>query len=426
MKILMISANTETINMPVLPLGMACVAKAVEDAGHSVSQLNLMATSNALDDLIESIKTDDPNLIGISVRNIDDQVSANARFLLEPVKGIVEVCRSHSDAKIILGGAGYSIFPQSSLEYLGADMGIQGEGERSFVQLVSALKKNDDYSNIPGLFDLNLGIQNPQQVVKDIDTLFLPEPNKHIWTLKNNDEQVIWLPIQSRRGCPMNCSYCSTPTIEGKHIRKRNIDKITEAMKVYTQSGFNHFFFVDNTFNLPPSYAKALCDKIIESGLKIKWRGILHPWKVDEDLVAKMADSGCSEISLGFESGSNTILKNMNKRFGVDSVRQISDSLKSYGIGRMGFLLFGSPGETKQTVLESLEFVDSLKLDAVKVTVGLRIYPYTTLSDHARKSGTISCDDNLLLPKFYIEDGLDGWIRHTLDNFVKDRPNWIY
>ena len=426
MKILLVSANTEMINMPVLPLGMACVAKAAEDAGHEVSQINLMAKSDALNVLIGSIREADPDVIGISVRNIDDQVSSGNRFLLEPVKAIVETCRSHTDAKIILGGAGYSIFPLYALEYLDVDMGIHGEGERSFVQLLDALQKNQKLSTIDGIYDHTQGIKNPQKVEMHIDNLLLPEPKKHIWTLENVSDQVIWLPIQTRRGCPMDCSYCSTPTIEGKIIRKRSIDSIVDAMKSYSSSGFDHFFFVDNTFNLPPSYAKSLCDKIIESGLKIKWRGIIYPWKIDEELVSKMADSGCVEVSLGFESGSDTILKNMNKRFGIDTVRYISDLLKSYGIGRMGFLLFGSPGETKQTVIESLEFVDSLNLNAVKVTIGLRIYPYTTLSEHARKIGTIAHDDNLLYPKFYIENGLEDWIRMKVGEYVEDRPNWIY
>ena len=426
MRVLLVSANTEMINMPVLPLGMACVAKAVEDAGHKVSQLNLMAKSDALNGLIDSIRKTDPEVIGISVRNIDDQISSGNRFLLEPVKAIIETCRTHSDANIVLGGAGYSIFPFHTLEYLDADVGIQGEGERSFVELLDALQNNQDYSGVNGVYDIKQGIKNPQKIEMGIDNLLLPEPNKHIWTLENVTDQAIWLPIQTRRGCPMNCSYCSTPTIEGKIIRKRNIDSIVDAVMSYSDSGFDHFFFVDNTFNLPPGYAKLLCDKIVESGLKIKWRGIIYPWKIDEELVSKMADSGCAEVSLGFESGSNAILKNMNKRFDIDNVRHISDLLKSYGIGRMGFLLFGSPGETKQTVKESLEFVDSLNLNLVKVTIGLRIYPYTTLSDHAREIGAISYDDNLLRPKFYIENDLENWIRMKVGDYVEERPNWIY
>ena len=125
MKVLLISANTEMINMPVLPLGMAFVARAAEDAGHKVSQINLMAEPEALKSLEKQIHNVQPNIIGISVRNIDDQASNQPRFLLDPVKEIISVCRQNSAAKIVLGGAGYSIFPRHALTYLDADMGIQ-------------------------------------------------------------------------------------------------------------------------------------------------------------------------------------------------------------------------------------------------------------------------------------------------------------
>jgi hypothetical protein len=106
MKVLLISANTEQINMPVLPLGMAFVARAAEDAGHEVSQVNLMAEPEALKTLAERIQQVQPDIIGISVRNIDDQNSLQPRFLLEPVISIIATCRQNSEAKIVLGGAG--------------------------------------------------------------------------------------------------------------------------------------------------------------------------------------------------------------------------------------------------------------------------------------------------------------------------------
>jgi radical SAM superfamily enzyme YgiQ (UPF0313 family) len=115
-----------------------------------------------------------------------------------------------------------------------------------------------------------------------------------------------------------------------------------------------------------------------------------HPWRVDEDLVSRMAQAGCVEVRLGFESGSRAILRSLNKRFQPEEVRSISKHLKDHGIGRMGFLLPGGPGETKETVLESLSYADSLELEAVKVTTGIRIYPHTKLSLMAIEEGLIA------------------------------------
>jgi radical SAM superfamily enzyme YgiQ (UPF0313 family) len=200
---------------------------------------------------------------------------------------------------------------------------------------------------------------------------------------------------------------------------------VVEAIGRFVEVGLDHFFFVDNTFNLPNAYANSLCDQLISSKLKITWRCILYPWKADEKLVEKMAKAGCKEISLGFESGSEKILAKMNKRYRPSDVRQISERLKKFGIGRMGFLLLGGPGETRETAYESLEFADSLDLEAMKITIGIRIYPHTALAQAAIKEGLINADDNLLLPKFYIVNGLESWLRETVKTWRANRPHWV-
>jgi len=187
----------------------------------------------------------------------------------------------------------------------------------------------------------------------------------------------------------------------------------------------DHFFFVDNTFNLPSAYAKKLCERMIASKLKITWRCILYPWEIDDELVEKMARAGCREVSLGFESGSETILAKMNKKYRPTDVRRISERLKKFGIGRMGFLLLGGPGETRETANESMEFADSLDLEAMKITIGIRIYPHTSLQQTAISEGLITADDNLLIPKFYMAKDLEGWLRETVKTWMETRPHWL-
>jgi radical SAM superfamily enzyme YgiQ (UPF0313 family) len=222
----------------------------------------------------------------------------------------------------------------------------------------------------------------------------------------------------------MDCSYCSTSTIEGRLMRKRSPGKVIEALSRFAKAGFDRFFFVDNTFNLPPSYAQELCDRMITAELNISWRCILYPWKVDEVLVRKMAEAGCKEVSLGFESGSGKILRLMNKKFSPEEVRRISQILKKYGIRSMGFLLLGGPGETKKTVEESFSFVDSLDLESMKITTGIRIYPHTLLAQIAVSEGVIEPGEDLLFPKFYIRQEIRNWLEETVSSWIKDRPHW--
>lgn len=422
MKVLLISANTETINMPTLPLGLACVAAAAQKAGHNVALVDLMVEKDARSVLKGAVEGSRPDLIGVSIRNIDDQNMENPRFLLDPVKDIVAYCRRLSGATIVLGGAGYSIFPESALTFLGADMGIQGEGEATLSELIERIERGAGFSGVPGLYVRGHGLQCERMFVKDLD--LLPLPHADLLPLPSRKEE-LWMPVQTRRGCPLSCSYCSTGKIEGRTLRRRSPEIVVEWIAQWRKAGVHQFYFVDNTFNFPASYAKEICRKLIDQALNIRWWSILYPKGVDEELIACLARAGCEQVSVGFESGSERILEGMNKKFTLEEVRQISKMLSEYGIKRMGFLLLGSPGETRESVEESLLFADSLALDSMKVSAGLRIYPHTSLAKKAVEEGIIAPHDELLLPRFYLARGLEEWLPKTLKSWAATRPHWM-
>jgi radical SAM superfamily enzyme YgiQ (UPF0313 family) len=223
----------------------------------------------------------------------------------------------------------------------------------------------------------------------------------------------------------MNCSYCSTAVIEGRTLRKRPPEQVVRELKTLAQAGFRQFYFVDNTFNLPPSYAKEICRLIIREGLDIQWRCIFYPGTVDEELIRLMAEAGCCEVSLGFESGSARILKALNKRFSPEEVRRTSQMLARHGIRQMGFLLLGGPGETRESVMESLRFADSLSLESGKVSRGIRIYPGTALAKIAAGEGKIARDDALLRPAFYMVREIEEWLAGEVAAWIADRPHWM-
>ncbi len=423
MRVLLISANTERINLPTSPLGLACVAQTTMDRGHVVQWLDLMAEKQPEEVVRRAMEGFQPRAVGISVRNIDDQNMANPRFLLEQARDVVRFCRSVSESPIILGGAGYSLFPESSLDYLGADMGIQGEGESAFPLLVEALERGRTLSGVPGLYLRGQGLQGERQFAEDLDTLPLPDPN--FFSTSAYEGEDFWVPVQTRRGCPLRCSYCSTEAIEGHALRKRSPEQVVRWMARWLELGFSRFQFVDNTFNLPPSYALDLCSRLAESELPIAWRSILYPGKLEERLVKAMAKAGCTEVSLGFESGCDDILKEMNKHFLSKDVREAARMLSEHGIQTMGFLMLGGPGETRDTVEETLAFVSTLNLDALKITIGIRIYPRTKLARTAVQDGLTTPDDDLLFPKFYMVGGLENWLREAVAKKLKEHTNWV-
>jgi len=409
--------------MPAMPLGLACVAEATKRAGHEVIMLDLMFRADVSSTLKDAISETQPECIGISVRNIDDQCSESPQFLIEKVKQVVTVCRTLSASPIVLGGAGYSMFPESALAYLEADYGVAGEGEMAFTNLLTLLHKNEDPSLIPGLYIKDQGSREPKIWCKNLDKFFLPETS--ILSVSVSQSHEPWIPVQTRRGCALRCSYCSTSTIEGGILRKRSPEIVSSWLESWVNAGYANFFFVDNTFNLPPAYAKAICRKILKRKLDMNWRCIIYPDKVDKELVELMVAAGCRQISLGFESGSEQMLKNLNKQFTLNDVSAVSEIFAEQGIERMGFLLLGGPGETRQSVEESLAFADSLKLDTLRVTAGIRIYPDTALADTAIHQGVISPQANLLYPHFYLSPDLEDWLSKRLREWQASRPHVI-
>jgi radical SAM superfamily enzyme YgiQ (UPF0313 family) len=308
----------------------------------------------------------------------------------------------------VLGGAGYSLFPEAVLAYLQADYGVAGDGEEVFPALLDCLVRQADPRALPGVHAAGIPQAMDPTFAAGLDAL--PSPDESWWAGLDPSTPDLWVPVQSRRGCPNDCSYCATFRIQGRRIRSRSPRAIVEHIARLAARGFQRFYFVDNSFNIPESYALELCEQLRALQPKVGWRCILYPHRVEDKLVRAMADAGCVEAALGFESGSAQVLTAMNKHFDAREVRDTCRLLAAHGIRRVGFLLFGGPGETRDSVEESLEFARSLGLDQLRITIGIRIYPGTPLAQHAATEGRIAPGDNLLQPTFYLAPGLEPWI----------------
>lgn len=421
MRVLLISANRTEINMRALPLGLGCVAAALDAAGHEVQTLDLLGAQDVQAAIGAAVKKISPGAVGISLRNIDDQNMRSPRSFMEEANAVIDCVKSLTSAPVILGGAGYSIFPEGALERSRADMGICGEGEEAFRLLLKRIEHGQPLEGTPGLYLKRKGLQAPRVFVRDLDTL--PLPGARLLAVTEAGETA--LPVQTRRGCPLDCSYCSTASIEGRAVRKRSPAKVVEWIAGWVAAGVRRLYFVDNTFNLPVSYARLVCSELIAASLGVSWTAIVYPWRMDEELAGLMAEAGCSDAAVGFESGCEEMLKSMNKRFDLRDVTRTREALRKSGIKCMGFVLLGGPGETRDSVKESLAFADSLEFEALKITIGLRIYPGTQLADQAVREGAVLACNDLLAPSFYMSPGLEEWTRQALAHDARTRPNWI-
>ena len=388
MRVLLVSVNTELVNMPTPPLGLARVAAAARAAGHQTATLDLMFQPDPLQALRQALEREAPELVGLSLRNIDNQDRQQPRFLLEQVRPLLRVIRERVQAPLVLGGAGYSIFPRAALRYLQADMGIRGEGERAFPALLARLRTGADLDGLPGLYRrVDGGVVEPEPQPAPPMSALAPDPADYL-PADPASRPGISVPVLTRRGCSLDCSYCSTPLVEGRALRQRPLDAVMAELRAVRAAGYQDLFFADSTFNLPASYALALCQRLADELPDLRWRAILYPYRIQESLVRAMARAGCSDVSLGMESGSPVTLRAMHKRFDPPEIRRISQLLARHGIRRRGFLLLGGPDETRATVRQSLDFADELQLDFLKLAVGLRIYPGTPLARRARRTAS--------------------------------------
>jgi radical SAM superfamily enzyme YgiQ (UPF0313 family) len=375
-----------------------------------VTCVDLLAAADPLSAVRAAVAAARPEVIGVSVRNIDDQSRDVPRFLLAQVKGVVDACRAASAAPIVLGGAGFSILPRQALAFLGADCGVAGDGERAFPELLARLAHGESPAGIPGVWTAVGGA--PPAFASDLDAL--PLWDESLTVASDPADPALWIPVQSRRGCPNDCSYCSTAAIQGRAVRARSPRLVVAEIARLAAAGFRRFYFVDNSFNIPEPHALELCRRLAALSPRVEWRCIVYPQGIGEPLVAAMAAAGCVEASLGFESGCPEVLQAMNKRFLPADVRAAADLFRAHGIRRMGFLLLGGPGETRASVEESLAFARSLQLDSLRVTVGIRLYPGTPLAARAVAEGVIAAGDDLLEPRFYLAPDLEPWIHERL------------
>lgn len=396
-KILMISSNTFAYPYPVYPLGMAMVSASIAESGHIVHQFDYFAEGRSADRLKEEILKISPDYIGISIRNIDDVDSlSDNTLLLSTEKDIVKIVRENTTAPVIAGGAALSIMPEEILDYIGADYGIVGAGEKNILTLIENLDKNIPFPRISGNNKLQREEANtlPPMWDKNLVDFYLSKSGM--------------LNLQTKRGCPYKCSYCVYPSLEGNRFRYREpasvIDDIERAHKLYN---VDTFFFTDSIFNDSDGKYLELAEKIISSGIKIRWAGYFRPQGVQKDDLRLLKRSGLYAVEVGSDAGSDATLHAMGKGFTFNDILEFYNGCIAENISSAYFFIFGGPGETDKTLQEGLMNLRELKDGVIFIYSGIRILPATRIYYQAIKEGVLSKNDPLLTPIYYFSPHID-------------------
>jgi len=398
MRILLISANRERMPYPVAPLGLAYIAGALREHGHDVRAIDL-CFSEAIDhDLTQIIDDFSPDVIGISLRNLDNLTYPSPVSYLPELEETIKIVRQHTAAPLVMGGSGFSLAPLPLMQRLDVDFGVVGEGEASMVELVQCLKQGTPPHGIPGVLIKGKNKFPPHQPLEPFGV-----PDRGVLDTARYLEEGGMANIQTKRGCPFNCIYCTYPLLEGKRVRVRAVEEVVGELKaLQTEHGVDYCYFVDDIFNYPPDYTEALLREMIAQGVRMKWTAFVNPRFLTPEITALMAQAGCQGVELGIDSGSAKILRTYKKGFAVDDIVHASAHCRETGLNFALYLLLGGPGEDETTLRESCELMDRLAPTAVIVMQGIRIYPHTPLQEIAVQEGVINKDDDLLEPRFYI------------------------
>jgi radical SAM superfamily enzyme YgiQ (UPF0313 family) len=422
-RILLISTNRCITPDPVFPLGLAHVSSALRQAGHEVRWFDLQVDAQPLEQVLREFR---PQFVGISLRNIDDVLIRKQVVYFEDVSAVCRQVRRVNSCRVILGGSGFSVFPQRLLNLTGADFGIQGEAERSVVALVQALETQGDFEAIPGLvFQRGTEtVANPPRtdpVEGRIETLDRPRILVEHYVKAGG-----MLNLQTQRGCRFRCCYCTYPVIEGRTNRRRPPEVVADEMERLEQQGTKYVFIVDSIFNSSTTHVSETCEAIARRKLGLKWGCFLRPQGLTPDLLKLMAQAGLAHAEFGSDSFSDTVLAAYDKGLRFEDILRASEAAREAGVECCHFLICGGPGETLATLEET--FQNSLRLQGavIMAVVGMRIYPGTALAARALREGGLAPGTDLLKPAYYLASGLSqDTVFEQLHDFAHRSPNWI-
>jgi radical SAM superfamily enzyme YgiQ (UPF0313 family) len=361
MRIAFISANRENMPDAVIPIGMLQVMAAVPQR-HEKLFWDMCFESDPLATVADRLRRQQPNLVAIGLRNIQNMDYTNLTVNLDYYRRLVATVREHSIAPVVLGGGGFSVMPAELMEALGADYGIAGEGERAFAQLLEQLESaSPTLAHIERLhYRVDAALHSNQSLLEPLDVDALPQADRSVLPERYYSEYGIES-LQTKRGCPLHCEYCTYPLIEGARSRMRDPARVAdEFVQICARPGVEHVFIVDSVFNLPPRHAKSVCRELIARGNRTPWTSYVNPIAFDDELAGLMVQAGAAGVEIGSDSGCDEVLDRLRKGFRTDKIRRLAQVCRSHGLKDCHSFILGTRGETLDDVDRTLDFVEEL------------------------------------------------------------------
>ena len=426
MRVLLISANRHArylgaLPMRPVPLGLAYLAAGLDTSRHPVRVLDLMFAEEPERAVEEAVAAFDPGLVGIAVRQVDNQVPSRPVSFLPFVRDIIQRCRALGKAHVVVGGPGFSLLPRACFGYLDPDMGIVGDGDAAFPALVERLEGGAEIGHLPGVVRRHRGSVrvNPWRAFSD----YRAPPRLDLLDLDPYRAAGYGLGVVAKmydfprpHDAPAIRRAAAAPRVRPAGEVAREIAALQAT------HGFSRFFLLDPAFDMPAGAAQALCAELEGRRLAMAWAAALGVGEMPPALAPAMRRAGCALALLGGVGFMQDQVAEFDAH--LEALAGKCRALADAGVPFALSLIFGRPGETRDTAERALALADGSGAAHVVLVSGVRILPHTPLADRAMAEGRIATHEGLLFPVFYVAEAVAPWLADRLAAAAAERAHW--
>lgn len=380
------SVYGKKIALPYPPMGMLYIAASLE-RHHKVDVYDYDVDIENDLKLENIIKNEHPDLIALTANTVT----------LNSARSIATIAKKIDDIPIVLGGLHATMMPEECMKHQDFDFLIKGEAENSILKLADNLESGKSLDDIEGLWyreNGNIKINQELKFIQNLDEL--PFPARHL--IKNKDaytpvdaRALPVTPIMTSRGCPAQCTFCCTKYILGFQFRFRSPQNIiAEVEHCIEKYGVKEIHVADDVFTFNKKRVLEFRDLLKERNIDVNFHFLngVRADQIDRDILQALKDMRVTTIGFGCESGSQKILDNIRKGLKVETTKNAYKLAKEFGFQTWAFFILGLPGETKETIKETIKFAKEIDPDFPKFHI-LKPYPGSAIFNELMQKNLI-------------------------------------
>ncbi|HOD11885.1 MAG TPA: radical SAM protein [Candidatus Omnitrophota bacterium] len=415
------------------PLTSVIVATVLQDDGHDVTFLDAAGGYKTLEYVKGVAKEKDVVILLTSTMTVNEDAEVLAQLKSVNPKLISIVFGSHP-----------TFLPEETLTKKGIDIAVRRESEYIIRDLVRAFTKNDNsWKKVPGIAfrEGTTSVVNPDYpLIENLDALPFPDRamlDPSVEYFNPIIKRAPFTTIYTTRGCPGKCTFCSSPSFYGRKIRFRSAKSILEELRIIKKMGYREVFFRDEFFPVSKERTRELCEAMISEKMDLTWICSARVGTIDEETMRLMKKAGCHMIRFGAESGVQKILDNVKKEIQVDATRATFASANRVGLSTHAHMMIAMPGETKETIEQSIQFAK--EINPTVVTFGVMTpYPGTEVYEEVRKAHPeigdgSACDLSKLHTQGFFNEAFTSLSREEISQYIRKayfqfymRPSYIF